>query len=313
MSFFVKLVTAALLCQVAMAHNRSPPDQDQPAMCGNGNGAENGTETETEDRATDLPPPLMAILGGAWPLEHTLQPLVDFDKDSCYNVPAVDLSGRISEGLPPTADPTKCRDPRVLELNGSNVYSRGRCNRKWCAYLYAYFFQMDWATTVGDYNHRYDWESVVVWAYEGKPLFVAASCHGNYDIKPVHQIRMASSPAEFPIVNDLAATHPKVVFHKDSVRTHCFRFARGRTDEPPENHRGIWIRSRLVGWLGWPLQTAVIRDKMAAYDFGGAHFQLRSEEAFTRELVKAMPKVAAVEGFDCAADDYPMWPGLAKL
>ena len=46
-------------------------------------------------------------------------------------------------------------------------------------------------------------------------------------------------------------THAKVVYHKDGGLTHCFRMA-NEGDDDIENEEGVWYRSPLVGWMGWP-------------------------------------------------------------
>ncbi|RGP62534.1 hypothetical protein FLONG3_10183 [Fusarium longipes] len=258
--------------------------------------------------------PLRPIQGDrAQAFEFKFQPLLDFDTDSCYNVPAIDPDGNISEGLEPTSDVSECRQASTLD--NSNVYVRGRCNRGWCAFVYSYFFQMDWAAgwPFGKWNHRYDWENVIVWAKQGEPQTVAVSCHGDYDSREVMNVLMAESPAEYPLPDWswLPAdkpTHPKVVFHKDNVRTHCFRFAKG-SDEPVENDKGVWIRGGLLGWSDYDPK---LRDKLTGFDFGGAHLAWHTEEDFTKQLIKSMPQAARDDEFDCAYDDYDLFPGIPK-
>ncbi|KAF9772956.1 hypothetical protein IL306_009294 [Fusarium sp. DS 682] len=258
--------------------------------------------------------PLRPIEGDhAQALEFKFQPLVDFDTDSCYNVPAIDPDGNISEGLEPNIDVSECRQASTLD--NSNVYVRGRCNRGWCAFVYAYFFQMDFAEggAFTKWNHRYDWEHVVVWAKQGEPQTVAVSCHGDYSSRKVMNVIMAESPAEFPLPNwnwlpADTPTHPKVVFHKDGLRTHCFRFATG-ADDPVENDKGVWIRGGLLGWLGYKVD---LRDKLAAFDFGKAHLAWHTEKEFTNELVKSMPQAARDDEFDCDYDDFAALPGIPK-
>jgi hypothetical protein len=94
-------------------------------------------------------------------------------------------------------------------------------------------------------------------------------------------VLMAESPAECPLPDWswLPAdkpTHPKVVFHKDNVRTHCFRFSKG-SYETVENDKGVWIRGGLLGWSDY---DAELRDKLMALDFSGAHMAWHIEEGF---------------------------------
>lgn len=65
----------------------------------------------------------------------TFQPIMDFDKDSCYNVAAIDAQGNVAQGLPSeqTSNTEGCREASFLD--NQNVYSRKRCNGGWCAYM----------------------------------------------------------------------------------------------------------------------------------------------------------------------------------
>ncbi|KAK4040426.1 necrosis inducing protein-domain-containing protein [Parachaetomium inaequale] len=238
------------------------------------------------------------------------QPLVDFDTDSCYNVPAMDAQGTASSGLEPSSSVGPCRPRSALDRGGSNVYVRGRCNRGWCALVFAYYFQMDWAWgwPFSSYNHRHDWEHVVVWAKQGQVRSVSVSCHGDYEscVAGDDRLRFGSTPNEFPYPSPgpaPAAMHPKVVFHKDGVRTHCFRFAKDSDDyEGQENDRGVWIRSGLVGMLMMPTDWV---EKLRSHDWGSAHLAWASEDGFTGHLVETMPQEARNDEFDCAYDEIP--------
>jgi hypothetical protein len=69
--------------------------------------------------------------------EIKFQPVLDYDTDSCYNQPAINLAGKINEGL--SSYNTKntwgpgCRNS--TDLDNQNVYVRSRCNNGWCAYM----------------------------------------------------------------------------------------------------------------------------------------------------------------------------------
>jgi hypothetical protein len=70
------------------------------------------------------------------PADHIkFQPVLDYDTDSCYNVPAIDAQGNVCEGLSSeyTTNTQDCREPP--NLDNQNVYSRRRCNHGWCAYM----------------------------------------------------------------------------------------------------------------------------------------------------------------------------------
>ncbi|TLD21417.1 hypothetical protein PspLS_09270 [Pyricularia sp. CBS 133598] len=232
------------------------------------------------------------------------QPSMDFDTDGCYNWPAIDKTGGLSTGLPSgTTVPSRssgCRDPSDLDNN--NVYARRRCNRGWCAYMYAYYFPKDVGAFLGAGGHRHDWEHVIVWTKSDvgagdvygneRVRYVAASAHGGYDVKSVGDVRMDG-------------THAKIVYHLDGIRTHAFRFA-SKDDDKIENAKGVWFRGDLVSWDGFP---SGVRLKLLAADFGGAHLALKDGD-FTQDLietmnVKAMKGGPKKDGFDCAYDEQP--------
>lgn len=111
----------------------------------------------------------------------------------------------------------------------------------------------------------------MVWVQDNEAKYVATSAHGNFNIYNRDQIRWDG-------------THPKVVYHKDGVSTHCFRPANSN-DEPPENHHQTWQYPALVGWNGYP---AGLRDKLSQVDFGSATLGLK-DSTFASHLAKAKP------------------------
>ncbi|KAF9767434.1 hypothetical protein IL306_000021 [Fusarium sp. DS 682] len=171
-------------------------------------------------------------------LELTLQPLLDYDSDGCYNTAAINPSGRTNPGKGATGTPQgQCRDRAQLE--NSNAYSRKRCNNGYCAVMYEYYFEKDQAVG-GSFlgGHRHDWENIVVFSQGSKVVRVAPSCHGKYN----------NARNSFP----LNGKHPLMVYHKDGGGTHCFRFANDNDISHPENPFGVFYRSPLVGWDNWP-------------------------------------------------------------
>ncbi len=182
---------------------------------------------------------------------------MDFDTDGCYNVPAISADGVVSEGLDPgSGDSAGCHDPSDLANN--NVYSRQRCNNGWCAYIYDYYFEKDTAW-LGLGGHRHDWEHVAVWVRDGAAQLVSASQHGDYQVKAAGDVRWDG-------------THPKIVYHKDGLNTHAFRFA-NEADEAIENATGAWFYGALVSWNGFP--STAIRDKLMSTDFGSANIAIK--------------------------------------
>jgi len=76
-----------------------------------------------------------------------------------------------------------------------------------------------------------------VFVKDNKVRRVAPSCHkGFYD--PTNSPR-------------LQGNRPKVVYHKDSGQTHCFRMGREK-DEAIENYTGQWYNGELIGYYSWP-------------------------------------------------------------
>ncbi|MEW1871475.1 NPP1 family protein [Streptomyces caelestis] len=215
------------------------------------------------------PPP--ALPADADALERTYQPAYDYDTDGCYPTAAIGPDGSVNTGLKPTgALNGNCRD--ASDLENTNGYSRATCNNGWCAVVYGLYFEKDQAlpgTSLG--GHRHDWEHVVVWVHDDTVQYVSTSNHGSFTVHARSAVRFEG-------------THPKVVYHKDGIGTHCFRLA-GSGDEPPENHKGSWQYPALVGWNGYP---AGLRDKLSSYDFGSAHFGLK-DGSFASHLAAAKP------------------------
>ncbi|WP_405962691.1 NPP1 family protein [Streptomyces sp. NBC_00723] len=190
-------------------------------------------------------------------LEQTYSPAYDYDGDGCYATAAIGADGTINPGLKLGGDVNgKCHDP--AQLNNANTYSREKCNNGWCAVMYASYFEKD-QVTLGPaaIGHTHDWEHVIVWINNNEVQYVSVSQHNTYQTLARSQIRFDG-------------THPKIVYHKDGISSHCFRFANGN-DEPAENATGNWFYPRLVGWEGYP---AGYRDKLGGADFGSATFKI---------------------------------------
>ncbi|KAI5918137.1 necrosis inducing protein-domain-containing protein [Camillea tinctor] len=214
------------------------------------------------------------------------QPALDFDTDSCYNVPAVDAEGNVAKGLDhnysgPSED---CRD--ASDLDNNNVYSRQRCNNGWCAYLYDYYFEKDVAVPyVADAGgHRHDWEHIAVFVQNDEAKFVAVSQHGKYDARAADKVRWDG-------------THPKAVYHKDGGTTHNFRFA-NEDDDNIENDKGVWFLGALVSYNGFPSDS--IRDAMMNNDWGHASVAIK-DASFPGNLDRA--RGDNLPEFDSSTDD----------
>ncbi|MFI5687982.1 NPP1 family protein [Streptomyces sp. NPDC051636] len=215
--------------------------------------------------------PPQALPAHAEAAELTYQPAFDYDTDGCYPTPAIGPDGTVNGGLKPTgALNGNCHD--AFDLDNTNSYSRYKCNNGWCAYMYGLYFEKDQAlagSSIG--GHRNDWEHVVVWVRDGQVQYVSTSNHGSFTVHALSAIRFEG-------------THPKIIYHKDGISTHCFRLANSK-DEPPENHKHTWQYPPLVGWNGYP---AGLREELSAYDFGSAHFGLK-DDSFASHLSSAKP------------------------
>ncbi|KAL2163759.1 hypothetical protein VTH06DRAFT_5818 [Thermothelomyces fergusii] len=225
--------------------------------------------------AAAAPSPPLALPQRATAEDLRWQPALDFDTDGCYNVPAIGADGRVAEGLPHewVGLATDCRDE--ADLDNNNVYARQRCNGGWCVHLYGYYFEKDVGVPYFfGTGHRHDWEHVAVWvsAASGRPEYVAASQHGDYEVRPAADVRWDGD-------------HPKMVYHKDGLGTHAFRFA-NEADDRIENHKGIWFRGDLVSYNGFP--STELRDKLFAHDFGAATIDFK-DSTFPGAIAKAMP------------------------
>ncbi|MFJ8630108.1 NPP1 family protein [Streptomyces sp. NPDC093568] len=190
-------------------------------------------------------------------LEQTFSPAYDYDGDGCYATAAIGADGTLNPGLRLGGDVNgKCHD--YAQLANANTYSRAKCNNGWCAVMYASYFEKD-QITLGPaaLGHTHDWEHVIVWIKDDQVEYVSVSQHNTYQTAARSAIRFDG-------------THPKIVYHKDGVSSHCFRFA-GGNDEPAENATGNWFFPRLVGWNGYP---AGYRDKLLSADFGSATIKI---------------------------------------
>lgn len=220
----------------------------------------NGCENFGNPPSAPLPP--RALPQSATEEELRFQPAMDFDTDSCYNVPAIDANGKVARGLPHdyTGASSDCRDESDLDNN--NVYVRRRCNNGWCVYLYDYYFEKDVGIpkVIDAGGHRHDWEHIAVWVKDGKAEWVCTSAHGKYSKKRTGDLLWDG-------------THPKIVYHKDGGLTHAFRFATS-ADDVVENHKGVWFRGALVNYSGFP---SGVRDKLFNHDFGKANVAIKNE------------------------------------
>ncbi|KAF1813981.1 NPP1-domain-containing protein [Eremomyces bilateralis CBS 781.70] len=207
------------------------------------------------------------------------QPVLDFDKDSCYHVAAIDKDKNLNPGLEPrnnNLDLCRAQD----RLYHSNAYSRQRCNHGWCAYMYGYYFEMDQMFAFGQNGHRHDWEFIIVWTLNDEVRFVSWSAHGDYTTAYYTGVRFEGN-------------HPKLVYHHGAANTGSFRLAKPE-DDKIENHWGVWFKA-------WLVSREVVRDDIGhalmVHDWGNAHSDMK-DERFGGSLNEAMPQDARNNGFD---------------
>ena len=198
-------------------------------------------------------------------------------------------NGTINPGRSPCdqagSPSVNCRESSYLDHN--NVYVRRRCNNGWCGIIYAYLFEVD--SPGGSSHclgHRYDWEHVAVWTYEGEVQYVAASAHGGWQVREKADVLFDG------------AQHPKIVYHKDGWSTHAMRFAK-RGDDDVENHYGEWYYGGLIDYYGFP--SAELRDAVTDTDWGKATPCIR-DDAWS-DVLEAAHGRFDIPGFDVSLDD----------
>lgn len=218
--------------------------------------------------------------------EKKIQPALDYDRDSCYNVAAIGLDGSVAQGLEPTGGGGEgCRNPG--DLIRSNVYSRRRCNNGWCATIYDYYFQKDTAKRNGTAGQRHAIEHITVWTKQHnggeKVEYVAASTNENYEIRQRKDILLdCDDKGEHPLL-----VYQHVYIDNNGSSVHGFRFANQEDVKKPQNHKGTFWRNPLVSWGMFPPNG--LRDKLMGYDFGKAHFAI-SDKHHVDHLQRSIPR-----------------------
>ncbi|KAI9147363.1 NLP effector protein 10 [Paramyrothecium foliicola] len=204
------------------------------------------------------------------------QPVLDFDKDVCYQTSAIAPDGTVNPGLPDHNKPKECRD--ADRLFWSNTYSREKCNNYWCAYMYGYYFERDPTTFAG---HTHDWEHVIIWTLHDQVTYVSWSAHGDYTTERFERVRFEGNRA-------------KIVVHHGSSSSSSMRLAKSGDDDI-ENHSGHWFLGPLVSY---ETMDGNLRNILMNHNFGSAHMDLK-DARFNGALDAAMPWDARVnEKFD---------------
>ena len=209
----------------------------------------------------------------------------DFDTDSCYPSPAVSRTGELNDGLRPTGRITgECRGKE--QLDNSNTYYRKASIRKgdveYAVHMYALYFRKDqWApVTPVPAGHRHDWEFALVWTTNGKLTHASYSAHGKVTTERAGRLHFDEGKRDIV----------KIVYHKDDVRTHAFRFA--KENEEAENHLRRWITPTLVDWHAMKsdsVSNEELRKKFNEHDFGEANCSF-NDNNFPNEIAKNPPE-----------------------
>ena len=231
-----------------------------------------GLEAPSSESSSATSEPPEALPPASTPVDAKWQPALDYDADGCYSSPAIGPDGETATGLPlKGSSQGSCHDES--DLDNTNAYVRTKCQGSWCARKYAFYFEKDQDPPLGGVSsgHSNDLEHVVVWVENDHARFVAVSQHGEYQVKSADQVLWEGS-------------HPKVVYHRDGLSTHAFRFA-GPGDDPPENDKGVWQFPALVSWHKFP---PGVRDALVCHDFGRATLALK-DDTYGDDLARAKP------------------------
>jgi hypothetical protein len=222
----------------------------------------------------------------------------DFDTDSCYPSPAVSIKGEMNGGLKPTGSLTgECRGE--AQLDNSNTYYRKASIKKggveYAVHMYALYFKKDQFANAGfvEAGHRHDWEFALVWTTDGKLTHASVSAHGNVATEPKARLHFDAGKGETV----------KVVYHKDDIKTHAFRFA--KPNEKAENHKKQWLTPTIVAWdsmKGDGVSNEQLRKKFNEHDFGSGNCSF-NDKNFPNEIAKSPP-----QGYPTADD----WRAAAK-
>ena len=196
-------------------------------------------------------------------------PVFDFDGDGCLPSAGISRTGQKNAGLKTSGRITgDCRSGNFLLT--SNTMHRYVCKTsggdQYCGHIYALYFEKDQVFNYFGGGHRHDWEHAAVWTKNGVVTHGTYSSHGNQTTKPA---------AELPFENG----HLKIVYHKDGILTHAFRFA--KSNEYAENPYGSFLTPTIVSWyqvVGDGLSNADMRSRLNSFDYGSATLPIKDSK-----------------------------------
>ena len=212
----------------------------------------------------------------------------DFDTDSCYPSPAISKDGQVNGGLKPTGDIAgECRDKNQLE--NSNTYHRKASIKKdgveYCVHMYSLYFQKDQWAPVSPIpaGHRHDWEFALVWTKNGELTHASFSGHGGVSTEEKGKLHF----------DEGKQNTVKIVYHKDGVATHAFRFAKEdeKGDASAENDLKRWFTPTIVDWETMKSDTVSnerLRKKFNEHDFDEANCSF-NDKNFPNEIAQNPP------------------------
>jgi hypothetical protein len=222
-----------------------------------------------------------------------IAPVFDFDGDGCLPSAGISRDGEQNGGLKPTGSLTgECRASNFLD--SSNTVHRHACltsgTATYCGHFYALYFKKDQIISGIQSGHRHDWEYAAVWTTNGLITHGSFSAHGNLTTRAL---------AQLPLMNG----RMKVVYHKDGISTHAFRFA--GANEVAENPYGTFVTPDIVSWYelqGDGLDNTLMRALLNAFDYGSANLPLR-DDSFLVNLNRFKP--ATYPTFNAASTAKP--------
>lgn len=210
---------------------------------------------------------------------NNTEPVFDFDGDGCLPSAGISRQGRQNSGQSTSGNlGAQCRDNRFLE--SSNTFHRYACHTngdgQFCGHFYALYFKKDQIFPYFGGGHRHDWEYAAIWTHDGVVTHGSASAHGDLITK---------SATELPFYNG----HLKVVYHKDGLLTHAFRFA--KSNEYAENAYNRFVTPVIVSWYemqGDDVDNNTLREKLNRYNYGSATLPIK-DSRFLINLNKFKP------------------------
>jgi hypothetical protein len=165
-------------------------------------------------------------------------------------------------------------------MDQSNTVHRYACTESdgdtYCGHFYALYFEKDQILSGIESGHRHDWEYAAVWTMNGEVTHGSYSAHGDLTTASASDLYFEDG-------------HLKIVYHKESVTTHAFRFA--KYEEEAENPYGVFVTPPIISWYnftgdGW--NNLVMRTLLNNYDYGSANLPM-SDGRFISNLNEFKP------------------------